>query len=65
MPKPSFQVRETDGIPLILDCTAIDAKNPMMTQWVVFVIRNLCEDNEENKALIAEMDKKGITTTTL
>ena len=35
----SNQVREIDGIPLLLDCSPIDANNPIMTQWVIFAIR--------------------------
>ena len=33
------QVRDIDGIPLLLDCTPIDANNPIMTQWVIFALR--------------------------
>ena len=33
------QVREIDGIPLLLDCSPIDANNPIITQWVIFAIR--------------------------
>ena len=37
----------------------MDITNPIITQWVVFAIRNLCEDNLENQAIIGAMDKKG------
>merc|ERR1712039_388259 len=53
-------VRDMDGIPLLLDCSPIDANNPMVTQWVIFAMRNLCENNEENQAVIASIDKKGL-----
>ena len=33
------QVRDIDGIPLLLDCSPIDANNPIMTQWVIFALR--------------------------
>lgn len=53
------QVRELDGIPLLLDCCSIDARNPLMIQWVVLAIRNLCENNKENQAVIADMNREG------
>ena len=42
-----------------MDCSPLDAHNPMITQWVVLAIRNLCENNDENKQLLANLDKKG------
>ncbi|KAE8746627.1 hypothetical protein FOCC_FOCC006611 [Frankliniella occidentalis] len=53
------QVRELDGIPLLLDCCSIDARNPLMIQWVVLAIRNLCENNKENQCVIAAMNREG------
>jgi len=53
------QVRDCSGIALILDCSPMDITNPIITQWVVFAVRNLCEDNPENQAIIAAIDKKG------
>lgn len=53
------QVRELDGIPLLLDCCSIDARNPLMIQWVVLAVRNLCENNKENQAVIATMNREG------
>lgn len=53
------KVRELDGIPLLLDCCKLDARNPFIIQWVVFAIRNLCEDNPENQQLIASMELQG------
>ena len=37
----------------------MDITNPIITQWVVFAVRNLCENNIENQAIIAAIDKKG------
>ena len=51
--------REMEAIPLLLECSRIDAKNPFMTQWAVFAVRNLCEGNEESKAVLAGVDPKG------
>ena len=49
-----------DGIPLLLDCCHIDARNPLLIQWVVLAIRNLCEGNTENQAVIASMNRQGV-----
>ncbi|XP_064606700.1 ataxin-10-like isoform X2 [Liolophura sinensis] len=54
-------VRQLDGIPLILDHTSIDERNPFITQWSIFAIRNLCEDNQENKAVIAALKMEGLS----
>lgn len=53
-------VRELEGIPLILDQTGIDGKNPFITQWSVFAIHNLTENNEENKQFIADLRLQGV-----
>lgn len=33
----------------------------VITQWSVFAIRNLCEDNQENKAVIAALKMEGLS----
>ncbi|XP_067001630.2 ataxin-10 [Anabrus simplex] len=53
------QVRELDCIPILLDCCNIDARNPLIIQWVVLACRNLCEGNKDNQAVIASMTKLG------
>ncbi|CAL8319881.1 unnamed protein product [Lota lota] len=53
------QVRELDGIPLILDNCSIDSNNPFISQWAIFAIRNILEHNHENQALVAAMDRRG------
>ena len=47
----SFQVREIEGIQLLLDCSSADGHNPFITQWVILAIRNLCFGNKENQVL--------------
>ncbi|XP_049740613.1 ataxin-10 isoform X1 [Loxodonta africana] len=54
------KVNELDGIPLILDNCSIDDSNPFLTQWVVYTIRNLTEDNSQNQDLIAKMEEQGL-----
>lgn len=53
-------IRELDGLPLILDQTNIDGRNPYITQWSVFAIHNLTEDNEANRQYIAELKLQGV-----
>ncbi|KAK3103078.1 hypothetical protein FSP39_016303, partial [Pinctada imbricata] len=53
-------VREMDGIALILDQTNIDGRNPFITQWAVLAIRNLCDNNQENKAVLASLKMEGL-----
>lgn len=59
------KVNELDGIPLILDSCRPDDRNPFLTQWVVYAIRNLTEDNSQNQDLIAKMEEQGLADTSL
>ncbi|XP_037369281.1 ataxin-10 isoform X3 [Talpa occidentalis] len=59
------EVNELDGIPLILDGCSVDDSNPFLTQWVVYAIRNLTEDNSRNQDLIAKMEEQGLADTSL
>ncbi|XP_042191556.1 ataxin-10 isoform X2 [Callorhinchus milii] len=59
------KVREIDGIPLILDNCSIDDNNPFMSQWAVFAIRNLTEQNIENQQVIAQMERQGVADSTM
>ncbi|XP_044746082.1 ataxin-10 [Coccinella septempunctata] len=58
-------VRETETIPILLDCCNIDARNPLIMQWVILAIRNLCENNPENQAIIAGLHKEGTVSSAL
>ncbi|XP_065332799.1 ataxin-10 [Cloeon dipterum] len=53
------KVRDMEGVPLLLNCSRLDACNPFITQWVVLAIRNICEGNAENQALIASLAQEG------
>uniref|UniRef100_H3B3C6 Ataxin-10 n=2 Tax=Latimeria chalumnae TaxID=7897 RepID=H3B3C6_LATCH len=53
------KVFELDGIPLILDNCSIDDNNPFVSQWAIFAIRNLTEQNLRNQELIAKMECQG------
>ncbi|XP_069142657.1 ataxin-10-like [Argopecten irradians] len=49
-----------NALPLILDQTNIDKKNPYITQWAILAVRNLCEDCPDNKAILAGLKKQGL-----
>ena len=53
------QVREHKGIELLLDCSQADGRNPLITQWVVLAVRNLCQDNPANQEIIRAIEAKG------
>ncbi|CAG5124595.1 unnamed protein product [Candidula unifasciata] len=53
-------VRTLEGIPLLLDLTRIDCHNPFITQWVVLAIRNLVENNRENRDVLSGMSLQGM-----
>ncbi len=65
VPMHIAQVREMEGIPLLLDCTRLDMRNPLMTQWAVVALRNLCRENQENQAMLASIDGEGVAINTL
>ncbi|XP_053687919.1 ataxin-10 [Sabethes cyaneus] len=51
--------RETGFIPVLLECTNLDARNPLIKEWTILAIRNLCEDNLENQKFVASLSKIG------
>ncbi|XP_042367106.1 ataxin-10 [Plectropomus leopardus] len=53
------QVRELEGIPLILDNCNIDSNNPFISQWAIFAIRNLLEHNKQNQEQVAALERRG------
>lgn len=52
-------VRTMDGIPLLLDCCCLDARNPYIMQWCILAIRNLLEKNKENQEIVAKISITG------
>jgi ataxin-10 len=54
-------VREKEGIPAILSTCNIDDLNPFIRECAVFAIRNLCEGNIENQALISQLERHDMT----
>ncbi|XP_058802206.1 uncharacterized protein LOC131670546 [Phymastichus coffea] len=58
-------VRENDGIPLLLDCCNLDARNPLIIQWTTLAIRNLLENNQENQDVVRESTKLGVVDSSI
>ncbi|KAL0962796.1 hypothetical protein UPYG_G00345580 [Umbra pygmaea] len=54
------KVRELDGLPLIMDNCSIDSNNPFISQWAIFAIRNILENNLENQELVAALERQGV-----
>ncbi|XP_043516400.1 ataxin-10 isoform X2 [Frieseomelitta varia] len=53
-------LRETNAVPLLLDCCNIDARNPLIMQWTILALRNLCEDNPANQEIIRNCSRVGV-----
>lgn len=51
--------REMEIMQSIFECTNSDARNPMIKEWSILAIRNLCEDNPENQEIVQNMTKVG------
>lgn len=58
-------VREAEIIPVLLDCCNIDARNPLIMQWVIFAIRNICENNQDNQEFISSLHHEGTVSSAL
>lgn len=56
-PRNQELVREMEFLPCILECTNADARNPLIKEWSVLAIKNLCEDNLENQKIIENLTK--------
>ncbi|KAG8861461.1 hypothetical protein FRB96_002910 [Tulasnella sp. 330] len=48
-------IREDGGIPLIMNMCVIDERNPYLREHALFTLRNLLQDNPENKKLVDEI----------
>lgn len=52
-------VGELEGLQLVLDCSAVDARNPLVTQWVVVCVRALTREHPGNQAILAGLRREG------
>lgn len=50
-------VREMEILHCILECTIADARNPLIKEWSVLAIKNLCENNYENQEIVRNLTK--------
>lgn len=51
--------RDAGIIMAICDCTTVDARNPLIKEWSILAIRNLCENCPENQEIIRNLCKVG------
>jgi ataxin-10 len=51
--------REMEIMLSIFECTTADARNPLIKEWSIIAIRNLCEDNIENQEMVRNLTKVG------
>ena len=56
------QLRRLGGIPLVLNHCIIDERNPLIREWSLVAIRNICEDNGENQQFIASLKQQDADT---
>ncbi|XP_043200931.1 ataxin-10-like [Amphibalanus amphitrite] len=60
--RPSAQhaARRCRAIPVVLECCNLDARNPLLQQWAVVAVRNLCELCPENQREISELKMESV-----
>lgn len=51
--------REMGILAAVLNCTTVDARNPLIKEWSVLAIRHLCEGCVENQELVRGLTKVG------
>ncbi|RID43128.1 hypothetical protein BRARA_I00011 [Brassica rapa] len=53
------EIRERDGLFLMLQQCVTDDENPFLREWGLWCVRNLLEGNEENQKVVAELEMQG------
>lgn len=51
--------REMEIMQSIFECTNADARNPLIREWSILAIRNLCEENLENQEIVQQLTRIG------
>ncbi|XP_055917426.1 ataxin-10 [Eupeodes corollae] len=51
---------DTKLLPALLDCTNMDARNPLIKEWSILAIRNACYDCPEIQQMISELTETGV-----
>ncbi|ETN39291.1 uncharacterized protein HMPREF1541_05514 [Cyphellophora europaea CBS 101466] len=54
------QIRAHRGVDTVLACTVHDANNPYIREHAVMCLKFLLEGNEENQALVAQLESQGV-----
>lgn len=52
-------VGELEGVALILDCSPLDGRNPLITQWVVLAVKALLLDHPGNQGVLIGLRREG------
>ncbi|XP_023340250.1 ataxin-10 [Eurytemora carolleeae] len=60
-----IQVGELEGVQLLLDCSQIDGKNPLISQWVILSVKALCDKHPENQNILFNLRRQGAADSTL
>ncbi|XP_034103501.1 ataxin-10 [Drosophila albomicans] len=50
---------DTQLLPALLECTVMDARNPLMREWSILAIRNACVNCPEAQQIIAGLTMQG------
>lgn len=50
------EIREQDGVLLLLQQGVTDEDNPFLREWGLWAMRNILEGNEENQKLVAQIE---------
>lgn len=53
------EIRNRDGILLLLQQCVTDEDNPFLREWGIWSVRNMLEGNEENQKVVAELELQG------
>lgn len=53
------EIRERDGILLLLQQCVADEDNPFSREWSIWCVRNLLEGNAENQKVVADLELQG------
>lgn len=51
--------REMEIMQSVFECSNADARNPLIKEWSILAIRNLCENNQENQEIVAKLTRVG------
>ena len=53
------EIRDRNGILLLLQQCVTDEENPFLREWGIWSVRNMLEGNDENQKVVAELEIQG------